>query len=168
VSLYAITTEMQAILEAIDQAAGNPEAEAALTDHLASIAEGFDAKADAYGQLIRVCEARAGARREEAERMVALAASDEATADRLRTALLKAMQVTGRLKVETPHFRFAVRNNGGKIPLLVTDEAAIPVAYRVPKVTEVLDKEAIRADLEAGKAVPGAALGQRGVRLELK
>lgn len=167
-SLYAITTEMQAILEAIEQAAGNPEAEAALADHLASIAEGFDAKADSYGQLIRVCEARAAARREEAERMEALAASDEATADRLRKALLQAMQVTGRLKVETPHFRFAVRNNGGKIPVLITDEALLPLVYRVPKITEVVDKEQIRSDLEAGKVVPGAALGQRGVRLELK
>ena len=100
--------------------------------------------------------------------MEALAFSDEATADRLRKALLQAMIATKQNMVQTDRFRFAVRNNGGKIPLLVTDEAAIPVAYRVPKVTEVLDKEAIRADLEAGKAVPGAALGQRGVRLELK
>lgn len=167
-SLYQLTAEMQEILAALEAAEANPEVGAALEDHLSSIAESFDAKADDYAALIRVCESRAAGRREEAERMEALAASDEAKAERLRTALLRAMQVVGRDRVETPRFRLAVRKNGGKIPLLVTDEAAIPALYRVPKVTEVLDKDGIRAALEAGQAVPGAALGERGVRLELK
>ena len=100
--------------------------------------------------------------------MEALAASDEAKAERLRAALLRAMQATQRDKVETPRFRLAVRKNGGKVPVLLTDEAAIPALYRVPKITEVLDKDGIRAALEAGQSVPGAALGERGVRLELK
>lgn len=168
-SLYAITTEMQSLLDAFDShGAESPEAEAAIREHAAAIAEAFDAKADSYAALIKCCEARASARAEEAERMLALARSDDALADRLRRSLLEAMQVTGRVKVETARFRLAVRANGGKVPVLVDDEAALPVEYRVPVVTHKVDRDAIRAALDAGQAVAGARLGERGQRLEIK
>lgn len=167
-SLYALTTEMQVLLGALEAAGDSPEAEAALGDHLAALAEAFDHKADDYAALVRVCETRAAARREEAKRMDALADSDDACAERLRAALLRAMQATGRDKVETARFKLAVRKNGGKIPVVINDPTDVPALYRVPKITEVLDKDAIREALEAGKAVPGASLGERGVRLDLK
>lgn len=168
-SLYAITEEMQSLLDAFDtHGAESPEAEAAIREHAAAIAEAFDAKADNYAALIRTCEARAEGRREEAERMLALARSDESLADRLRLALKSAMEVTGRTKVDTPRFRLAVRGNGGKVPVLVEDEAALPDQYRVQVVTSKLDRDAIRSALEAGNAVAGARLGERGTRLDIR
>jgi len=168
-SLYAIKSEMLSLLEVVDaHGHESPEATAAFAEHLAGLTETFDAKADQYAALIRVCETRAAARKEEAERLKLLVQDDERLADRLREALMEAMIATQKTKVETPRFRLTIKKNGGKIPVLITDESALPVDYRVPKVTEVIDKDALRAALEAGTEVPGAALGERGQRLELK
>lgn len=168
-SLYAIKTELLSLTDAaMLHGHDSPELEQAFAEHRAALVGAFEAKADDYAALVRVCETRAAARREEAERMKKLADDDERLAERLRSTLLDAMQVTGLQKVETEHFRLAVRRNGGKIPVVIQDEASIPVEYRVPKVTEVLDRDGIRAALEAGTAVPGAILGERGSRLDLK
>lgn len=168
-SLYAIKSEMLSLLEVMDDHGhDSPEAAAAIAEHLQALQESFDSKADDYAALIRVCITRAAARKEEAERLKLLAQDDELLADRLRDVLMETMISLQRTKVETARFRLTVKKNGGKIPVLITDEAALPVDYRVPKVTEVIDKDAIRAALEAGTEVPGAALGERGQRLELK
>ena len=165
-SLYQITAELTSVLDALVD--NNEEAEAALAEHLSALTEAFDIKADDYAALIRVCETRADARRMEAERMTILAKDDERKAERLRTLLMDAMKATGRTKVETDRFRLSVKKNGGKVPVIITDEAALPIDYRVPKITEVIDKDGIREALESGKEVPGAALGERGQRLDLK
>ena len=168
-SLYQITTEMQSLLDAFDQhGAESPEAESAIREHAAAIAEAFDAKADGYAGLIRTCESRAAARRAEAERMERLAALDEALANRLRRTLLDAMQSTGRVKVQTERFALAVRTNGGKVPLVVDEESALPLEFVVPVTTNRIDKDAIRAALESGTPVSGARLGERGTRLDLR
>lgn len=168
-SLYQITAEMMEILTAAEQVVdGDAETAAAFADATKALTEALASKADDYGALIRIAESRAAARREEAERMELLAKADEALADRLRRALMDAMVATNCTKLETPRFRLQVRANGGRIPVLVTDETALPMQYRVPRVTEVIDKDALREALEAGTVVPGAALGERGKRLELK
>lgn len=168
-SLYAIKTEMMGLLEAFDQhGSASAEAEAAIRDHAAALIEAFDAKADDYAALVRVAETRAAARREESERLQKLAEDDESLAKRLRAAMLDAMQQTGRMKVDTPRFSLSVKCNGGKTPVEVTDDSIIPPEYRIPKVTYSLDKDTIRQRLEAGEAIPGVALGERGYRLDLR
>jgi hypothetical protein len=168
-SLYNIKTELAELLDAMTtDGAFDAETEAALAEHAQALVEAFDAKADAYAALIRVAETRAAARREEVERMKRLVADDEALADRLKRMLMDAMTATGKTKVETERFRLSVKKNGGKIPVIITDEAALPVDFKVPKVTEVIDKDGIREALESGNQVPGAALGERGQRLEIK
>lgn len=170
-SLYQITAEM---MELLDIAAGvmgedgSPEVELAFAQHAAALRSAFDLKADDYAALIRVCETRASARKVEADRMKALMARDEALAERLRTMLMDAMIATNRSKVETARFALAVKKNGGKIPVLIEDESLIPVDFKVPKYVETLDKDGIREALEGGATIPGATLGVRGTRLDLK
>jgi len=169
VSLYQITAEMQSLLDAFDaHGAESPEAEAAIREHAAAIAEAFDAKADSYAALIRTCEVRAEAREAEAKRMLKLAGSDGNLAARLRDALLTAMQATGRTKVQTSRFSLSVVANGGKVPMFIEDESALPAEFVVPRMVTTIDREAIRSALEAGIPVAGARLGQRGTRLALK
>ncbi len=165
-SLYQITAELTSVLDALVD--NNEEAEAALAEHLSALTEAFDIKADDYAALIRVCLTRAAARREEAERMVLLAKEDERKAERLTDMLMHAMTVTNRKSVQTSRFKLSIKRNGGKVPVIITDEAALPIDYRVPKITEVIDKDGIREALESGKEVPGATLGERGQRLDLK
>lgn len=168
-SLYAIKQELLSLTAAAEEhGIDSPELEQAFAEHRAGLVAAFEEKADDYAALVRVCETRAAARREEMERLKLLAADDERLAERLRATLMDAMQATGQTKVETSRFRLSVRKNGGKVPVIIEDEASVPPVFRIPKVTEVLDKDGIRSALEAGTAVPGAVLGERGSRLELK
>ena len=126
-SLYAIKSEMLSLLEVVDaHGHESPEVAAALGEHLVGLQEAFDSKADDYAALIRVCETRAAARKEEAERLKLLVQDDERLADRLRETLMEAMVATQRKTVETARFRLTIKKNGGKIPVLITDEAALP------------------------------------------
>jgi len=169
VSLYAITEELTRLADAAERAGcDSEEFAAALAEHTALLAEAFDAKADDYAALIRTCEVRAAARREEAKRFDLLSKADAALAERLRLALMSAMQRTGRTSVQTARFALAVRSNGGKVPLLIDDDAAVPPEYRIPVYEERIDKDAIRAALEANKTVAGARLGERGTRIDIK
>jgi hypothetical protein len=172
-SLYAITEEMQAVQTAFDRLIGDgdeadPEGASAALEHIDALAQAFDAKADSYAALIRNAETRAAARREEARRFAALAERDEFLATRLRLALMEAMQRTNRTKVQTERFQLSVRANGGKRPVLVDDEAALPPEFVVPVYSVKVDKDAIRQAIEAGSEVPGARLAERGTRLDLK
>lgn len=169
-SLYAIQNELMILMDACADSAGNldPATEAAMAEHTAALVEAFDGKADAYAALIRSAEVRAETRRAEAKRMIVLAESDEALASRLSRVLLDAMTTTGRQRVDTERFRLSVRANGGKQPIVIHDESALPSDYRVPVYSERIDREAIRTALEQGTTVPGAALGQRGTRLDIR
>lgn len=167
-SLYHITTELQAILDLADRCGSDEEMAAAVAEHAAALDGALADKADAYAALIRSLEARAEAREAEADRMYNLGKTDAALADRLRTALREAMERTGRTKIETPRFRLSVRANGGKVPVVVEDESALPAIYRVPVYAEKIDKDGVREALERGETVPGARLGERGTRLDLR
>lgn len=172
-SLYEITEEMRLVQAAFERCSGegdscDPEGQDAMLQHIDALAEAFDAKADSYAALIRDAEARSEARKAEATRMLALSAADALLADRLRDALMQAMERTGRKKVHTQRFALTLARKGGKAPIVVEDPDLLPEEFKVPRMTMTVDKEAIRTALEAGVAVPGAALGERGVRLDIK
>lgn len=167
-SLYAIQNEITEIVETIlDGGEDCAEAQAALNEHLAGLDAALDEKADSYAALIRHLEARADARRGEAQRMRDLATADDDLAERLKTRLKEAMQATGRTKLETARFRLSVSQNGGVQPLAVTCEAA-DLPTELTTVTVAANKAAIRAALEAGTAIPGCELLPRGTSLRIK
>lgn len=167
-SLYHITAELAALIDLAESGVPDAEMAAAVAEHRTALVEALDAKADSYAALIQTLRVRAEARRDEADRIKALAAADDGLADRLADALREAMQQVGRTKIDTTRFRLSVRTNGGKLPLVIEDEAALPPVYRVPVYTERVDRDGLRAALEAGEAVHGARLGERGVRLDIR
>ena len=167
-SLYAISSELELILDAIlEGGADSPEAQQALESHLAGLDAALDDKADDYAGLIRSLELRSAARKTEADRMRALAKADEALAERLKDRLKEAMEACGRTKIDTARFRLSVAGNGGKQPLEVT----ATVEELGPDYTSTfveVDNTKIRAALEAGKVVPGCTLLPRGTGLRIK
>jgi hypothetical protein len=167
-SLYEIQNELMALLDMATETDKSAELEAAMQEHTNALIEAFDAKVDDYAALIRICETRAETRLAEVERMKKLAVADDALAQRLRQNLILAMQQTKRTKVQTNRFALSVVSNGGKQPVQVTDETALPEEFKIPVYSVKIDKEAIRAALENGETVDGATLLPRGVRLSLK
>ena len=167
-SLYAIQNEIESLIDALlEGGGGDMAANEALEQHLAGLDEALDQKAESYASVIRSLELRARARKDEASRIRDLAEADEAVADRLKRRLKEAMEATGKTKIDTPRFKLSVAGNGGKAPLVIDGSADdLPPQFRV--VRHEPNKDAIRAALESGEAVPGCALLPRGTSLRIK
>ena len=89
----------------------------------------------------------------------------EARAEKKRAAIASVMERADLKKLEEPDFTLSLR----AVPpgLVVGDEAVIPAEYwrlQAPK----LDRKALLAALHAGKAVPGASLGNGGTTLSVR
>jgi hypothetical protein len=167
-SLYAIKSEMESILDAIlDGGIDGQEAQDALNAHLEGLDAALEDKADDYAGMIQSLNLRAEARKAEAARMRQLAETDAALADRLKERLKEAMEATGKLKLDTPRFKLSVAGNGGKQPLEVAVEpTALPQEFQA--VTVTANKDAIRKALEAGGTIPGCTLLPRGTGLRIR
>jgi hypothetical protein len=78
------------------------------------------------------------------------------------------MKLHDTRKVEGEHFTWQIQKNGGKAPLILDDMPAesLPKEYQIWDVKA--NKDAIRKDLEAGKELPYAHIGERGESIRLK
>lgn len=155
---------------ALEEALAGEEDDAVLAEFAAELdtaREQLKEKVDATAALIRRLEAVASARKEEGNRLLALAKSDQAKADRIEAFLLGYFRARGLEKMDTRRYRVSVVANGGKIPVEITGAPEdFPEEFRRVKVE--LDKEALREALEAGEVLEGARLGERGYRLSSK
>lgn len=121
-------------------------------------------KVDSIAWLIREWEARADARRKQAQQLQEAAAGDANRAARLKSYVMEAMRVAGRQKLEGSTATLAVQRNGGKDPVMLTGE--VPRDYC--RVVYEPDKEQIRTALERGKDLPFATLAPRGYSLRVR
>ena len=166
-SLYAITIEMQGILDAVlDGGIDSPEAQDALNDHLAGLDVALESKAESYAGFIKELEMRAESRSKEASRIRALAAADDALATRIKEGLKAAMEQTGKLKIETPRFKLSVAANGGKQSLEIDDPSALDATLQ--RIVREPDKDVIRAALDNGIKIAGCRLVPRGTSLRIR
>ena len=166
-SLYAITSEMQVILDAVlDNGIDSIEAQSALNEYLAELDTALEIKAESYAGFITELQMRAESRSKEASRIRALAAADDALATRLKEGLKAAMEQTGKLKIETPRFKLSVAANGGKQSLEIDDPSALdPTLQRIVREP---DKDVIRAALDSGIKIAGCRLVPRGTSLRIR
>ncbi len=167
-NLLQLSTEAAALddLLASVENPDTPEVQALIARMLDLTAE-REKKIDAYCGLIRELTLRADARKAEAERLSQRALQSEKLADTLKERLHLALKTMGIKKVETEHFTVSRVNNGGKIPLEVND-ADVPDAYTELQTVVKIDVARIRKELEEGKALGFAKLGERGERLSIK
>jgi hypothetical protein len=115
-----------------------------------------------YIAIIKSKRALAEARAAAANDMAALAEAEAKDAGRLEAALLASMSATGDSQLVGLQFEAKIRKNPPAIEVL--DSAALPLNYwRTPEPKPPVaapDKALIKADLQAGKEVPGAKLTQ--------
>lgn len=114
------------------------------------------ADADAMAEAIKAQEADMKARRQRYE----------ARADAFRRQLFLLLDAIGEKKLERP--RATISRRAGLPSVQITDETAIPL--QLCKTTVTPDKAAIKAQLLAGEAVPGAhiVMGDDGVTVRTK
>ena len=123
----------------------------------------------AYISIIKSKRAFSEARAKAADEMAALAEVDDRDADRLEAALLASMKATGDSHLVGLQFEAIIRRNPPSVELV--DGADVPPIYwRTPEPKNpvaVIDKAAIKAELQAGREVRGARLVQN-TRLEIR
>lgn len=162
-TLYELSAEARAIDAAIEDADGEltPEIEAALD----ALSSDLEDKVTAIVGLVRDMEARADARRSEADRLAASAKRVARQADRLKDYLTRCLDLAGRDRMETRLGRIAVRLNPPSVAIAAGAE--VPRDLTRETVQRVPDKTAIKAAIESGRDVPGCSI-VRTTRLEIK
>lgn len=179
-TLLDITRDMEALdslVAEVDQALMTTEGE--VTPDVQQVLDTVDAwfaeldadlenKVDNYAAFITTLRKRAEVRKGEADRLARRAKIDEGNAHFLADRLRDELDARGLGKLETDRYRVSVVNNGGKLPLMIDDELALPEAcWREVPARKEIDRDAIREALDAGHNVPGAHYGERGRRLSI-
>ena len=141
--------------------------EQTVLDTLESIEGEIEDKADNYAKLIKNMTADATALKAEEERLHGRRASLENRIQRLKSTLQANLEFIGKTKFKTQMFSFSVSKNGGKQPLVITENLGdIPGKYLIPQ-NPLPDKEAIR-ELLAEKEVEWAHLEPYGKHLTIR
>ena len=167
-TLYEITDELLQMEADFEERGGDITDEE--LDAYLRLQEDLEAKLDRTAAFVRELEARARARREEANRLLELARSDEALASRLKDRMMAAMQALGRDRVDTPRFRFTIRTAGGKPPVVLRVDRPEDLPPRFQRIVVSADLEALRQALEEGDPVAEtvACFGERKKYLFIK
>jgi len=147
----------------------DPEVVAAVDAWLEEGAGDRAEKIDNYCALIADLDALGDARRAEALRLCERAKIATGRADWLQSRLKNFFERFSIPTMETARFRVGVVKNGGKAPVLIA-AGMLPENFepQFRKVTETVDKEALRAYIESGELVHGATIGERGTRLSIR
>lgn len=166
-SLFDIGDDFLALDALLDEREGDlTGCEEAIDEILVELRDDLHRKADSYAALIMICEKRAAARKEESDRLRALAKTDENKAKMLRERMKFFLEHYQIKAVDTDRFRISVQVNGGIAPirLLVAPEDLPP---EFQKITISADNGKIRKALDAGP-VAFAELEPRGSSLRIR
>ena len=140
--------------------------EQTILDTLESIEGEIEDKADNYARIIKNLSAEAEMVKE-ADRLDRRRKSLEARADWLKRTLKANMEFIGKTKFKTALFSFSISKNGGKQPMMITENLGeIPNKYLIQQ-DPLINKEAIR-ELLKEKEVDWARLEPYGTHLNIR
>lgn len=162
-SLYALTTEYQALLDLGDS--DDPEDIEAFQNTLEGINYELDLKADDYAAVILQLNGKTDMIKKEVERLQKIQKTIENNVDRMKQILQWSMEQTGRTEIKTPLHQFKIQKNGGKLKLLL-NEPDVPDNFK--RVVYEIDTEKIRKALEDGQEFEWAKFAERGSHLRIK
>jgi Siphovirus Gp157 len=150
--------------------------EETLFDTLEGIQDAIEVKLENYVYVIRSIEAQNEAIDTELERLSAYKKGNTATINRLKGAILEAVETLGesvpksksaakRLNINSQFLKnITVQNNPAKVK--IEDSKKLPGSYFKPQEPKI-DSAMILKDLKAEKEVPGAIMIQeRGLRIK--
>lgn len=89
----------------------------------------------------------------------------ETQRERIREAIVVAMEVAGQTKIELPHITLSIRRTPPKVEVI--DESAIPADFWKPQDPK-LDKKALLAAMRDGQQIAGAVLSNGGATINMK
>lgn len=128
------------------------------SSNLDELEAALDAKIEACCIVVKETEAEAEAIKAEEKRLKARRERKEKEAARLREYVQRCMEQSGARKIDTP--RVCVTSRSSKY-VNVYDEAKVPRMFMAEKITESVDKKAVREAIKDGIEVPGCELSER-------
>lgn len=127
-----------------------------LHDTLDAINDALEDKADNIAAWIDDLTNAAKRKKAKADEWKESAKEDLKKADSLKHYLIQELAYAGKKKMETDRFLLSTRKNNPST--VIDDETLIPDTFKSTKVTESVDKTAIKEAIKSGKDVPGAHL----------
>lgn len=164
-TLYELTGDYETLLNMLFD---EGEDEQCILDTLEGIEGEIEAKADGYAKVIRELQESVEAIGEELERLSKRREMLERNIVRLKKHLFEAMKFTGKSKFKTDLFSFSIAKNGGKRPLEIFTDVPESVPEEYQKHIVAIDRNAVRAALEAGMELEFATLKERGESLRIR
>lgn len=158
-NLYELTTEYEQIQELLET-----EAEAndgivsdELMERLTAVSDGIDGKVEACAKVVRNLEAERDAVKAEMERLDARSTSLERNIERLKKAVIAAMERSGKAKVKTALFTIWTKETPS---VKFEDETKLPRDFcKTEVVTKYKpDRVAMRKYIQEGGEIPGVEL----------
>lgn len=152
-NLYEITQDYMTILAMMEDPELDPQT---LADTMEAVEGELEVKAENYAKVIRNLEGDIAAIKGEVERLSAKKKTLENNIKNMKSALMMAMETTGKTKFKTELFSFSVRNNAPKV---VMDEEYIKnVPERFLKYSEpTINRSAIKEAIQNGENLEGLA-----------
>lgn len=169
--LYLIESDVLQLDALLDDCEGDlSKAEPGIQQWFDALGDEVLTKTDAVIDYCRQLRVEAEGAKAEAARWQAACVTRNLKADRIEGALLAFLDRHGYRSLSTATGRkITIAGNGGKRPVVF--EEVINPEYIEPRfrlVRTEIDREAVRAALEAGEQLPFAKLGERGFHMRIK
>ena len=157
-TLYQIENEYLELLAMMEDPDASPEA---VQNAMDDIEAELENKLDSYIIVRKELEAEMAKWKAEKDRAAGHEESLKNNIRRINTAVMNAMQLAGKDKLPTEHFKLSIGKNGGLQPMTITGEVPAEFCRMEP------DNEKIRAALDKG-TLEFAVLEERGVHLNVR
>jgi len=168
-TLYEVSSEMAAILAAIDEAGGEVTDEVAA--QLDRLAESLRERVGACVRAIQGIEAAAAAAQVESERLAQLAARRQRQAESLREYVMRCLDATGTTRLDTDIAQVSVRTNPPRVEVDPQDVTVWPAEYIVvtPREPDIRpNRAALLAAHREGRELPVGVRVVQGRRLVIR
>ena len=151
-TLYELTADMEILKQMMDE---DPDNEVIL-DTLEGLEGEIEIKAEGYCKVIAEYVAEMEVLKKEEERLYDKRKRAEQNTDRLKSALLTAMKVSEKYKINTGLFSLSLRNNPVSL-----DEVPekLPKKYMIAQAPKI-DRKLLLSDVKHGVRVKGVTIKQ--------
>jgi len=159
-SIYVISEEARNLASSLEEGEFTPEMELALFINQNEIQE----KAINYGYVLKTFEGEVSLISEEIKRLTAIKKVKESAIDRMKDAVLSAMQIYSIEKVSSPTLNISVRRTESiEVPLL----ELLDNRFLNEKIVKSADKIGIKKAIKDGEMIEGAFI-QENYNLQIK
>lgn len=165
--LLALDLHLEALVHQPEGEEPDPEVLQAIESYRAELATEQGEKLDRVYGYLAMLEMEMKRCRDESALWQLRAQTREEKINRIKAMVMAHLQACGGSAKSASGIPFRVQVNGGKPPVILEDGFACPSEFEIAIVVRKPDKELIRKALEAGEAVPGALLGERGHHLRV-